>query len=152
MLLRSAIIQNIIKKSNYGTSIRKSLSPKRMTNSELHVTTNNNKYRHMKMITQYTLVLALLISAQNIYSQESKEQQIDSLKVQKERIVTTEKALLKDEVSAIKIRLENNEITQVEADSLKQVAAKKRALNIDNRTVIIDNQIALLKRNDDNYF
>lgn len=106
----------------------------------------------MKSIAKYTIVLALLISAQNIFSQESKQQQIDSLKVQKEYIVAEEKTLLKEEVTEIKKRLEKEEISQVQADSLKHEAATKRALNIENRTVIIDSQIALLERNDKAYF
>ena len=51
----------------------------------------------MKMITRYALVLVLLISAQSLFSQENKQQQIDSLKVQKERVVLDEKSLLKEE-------------------------------------------------------
>lgn len=105
----------------------------------------------MKTIAQYTLLLVLLFSIQNLFSQENKEQQIDSLRVQKERILIDEKALLKEEVRAIKLKLENKEITEVAADSLKQKAAMKGALNIENRTVIIDNQIALLERNDNVY-
>ena len=43
-------------------------------------------------------------------------------------------------------RLEKGDITQEKATALKQEAAKKSALNIDNRVAIIDNQIALAKR------
>lgn len=106
----------------------------------------------MKTIAQFTILLLLVLSAQNSFSQGDKQQQLDSLKVQKERIVTEEKALLKEEINSIKTQLENKEINQKEADSLKQVVAKKRALNIENRTAIIDNQIALLERNDESYF
>lgn len=106
----------------------------------------------MKLKFQYLIILVLAISAQKMYSQDNRQQQIDSLTIQKDRIVSDEKTLLKEEVSTVKKRLENNEISEKEADSLKQEFAMKRALNIENRTTIIDNQIALLERNDDDYF
>lgn len=49
------------------------------------------------------------------------------------------------------MRLEKRELTKEEGDTLKMAVAKKRALNIENRTSIINNKIALLKRNEDGY-
>ena len=72
---------------------------------------------------------------------------IEALLKEKEKVESEEKEQLKAEVEAINKRLEKNEITQEEATQLKKEAAEKRALNIENRLAIIDNQIALLKRN-----
>lgn len=107
----------------------------------------------MKRITQCFTVLAMLCIALTVQAQnESTENQIDSLRVQKERIVKEEKTALKEEVQAINEKLDKKEITQEQADLLKQEVATKRALNIENRTAIIDNKIALLRRNEDTYF
>ncbi len=120
--------------------------------SEMIINLLRFKNIQMKKITQYLMVLALIFSAQNMLAQDSNEQKIDRLKIEKETIVAEEKEMLKAEVEAIIKRLDSNEISQEEADKLKQEAAKKRALNIENRTVIIDNKIALLARNDKEYF
>ena len=72
--------------------------------------------------------------------------EIQQLREQKKEIIVEEKRALKQEVAAINARLERDEIGWEEAERLKGAAAKKRALNIKNRITIIDNQIALLKR------
>ncbi len=108
----------------------------------------------MKTITQYLMMLALLISAQTIVAQENNTNNsvvIENLKEEKEKVIDQERSYLKIEVEAINKRLEDGEITQEEADKLKKEAAKKRALNIENRTAIIDNKIALLERNKEGY-
>ncbi|MCM4155830.1 hypothetical protein [Gramella sp. AN32] len=74
---------------------------------------------------------------------------IESLEKQRENIVTQEKEKLKQEVETINNRLDKNEITIEEAKELKEEAAKKHALNIENKLAIIDNKIALLSRNED---
>ena len=50
-------------------------------------------------------------------------------------------------MESITQRLEAGAITKQEADTLKQEAAKKHALNIENRLAIIDNQMAFYNRN-----
>jgi hypothetical protein len=75
--------------------------------------------------------------------------EIQLLEAMKERVVSEEKDVLKTEVEGINKRQENGAISEAEATVLKQNAAEKHALNIENRLAIIDNKIALLKRNDD---
>jgi len=72
---------------------------------------------------------------------------IEVLKKQREDIITQEKAELRKEVERINEQLDNDEISLQEADELKEKAAQKHALNIENRLAILDNKIALLERN-----
>jgi hypothetical protein len=74
---------------------------------------------------------------------------IEVLEATRERVISEEKDALKLSVEGINKRLENNSITEEEANQLKTEAAEKHALNIENRLAIIDNKIALLERNDD---
>ncbi|MGZ0017794.1 hypothetical protein [Yeosuana sp. AK3] len=110
----------------------------------------------MQTITKYYVFLALVLSVQIINAQDTiqnavKKEKIESLETIKERIKTEERDFLKAEVEAINVRLEKGDITASEAEDLKMQVAKKRALNIENRLVIIDNKVALLKRNEDDY-
>lgn len=84
---------------------------------------------------------------QFISAQEDYQKEIAVLKAQKEQITLQEKEALKKEVETIVLRLKNGEITKEEAQKLKQDAAKKRALNIENKLAIVDNQIAFVERN-----
>ncbi|GAA4646327.1 hypothetical protein GCM10023115_42890 [Pontixanthobacter gangjinensis] len=74
---------------------------------------------------------------------------LEILEQQKKDIVTEEKEKLKEEVEAINQKLDEKSISFEEADRLKEEAAKKHALNIENRLAIVDNKIALLNRNED---
>jgi len=76
------------------------------------------------------------------------QEEIETLKKEKEQIATQEKEALKIEIHEITKRLEAGDITKEKAKELKEAAAKKRALNIENRIAIIDNKIALLDRNE----
>ncbi|WP_299553259.1 hypothetical protein [Seonamhaeicola sp.] len=109
----------------------------------------------MQTITKYLALVVLCLIVQFINAQDSIPQvnrdKIETLKDLKEQIKAEEREFLKAEVEAINIRLENGEITNVEADALKKEAAKKRALNIENRIAIINNKIALLERNEAGY-
>ena len=110
----------------------------------------------MKTITKYFMFLALLLSVQIIKAQDTiqdplNKDKIESLQDVKGRIKAEERAFLKAEVEAINLKLERGEITSAEAETLKMEVAKKRALNIENRLAIIDNKIALLKRNKADY-
>ncbi len=103
----------------------------------------------MQTITKYLALIVLTLSVQLISAQEtSNKDKIEALQAQKEQVVTQEKDLLKTEVEAVDLQLDNNKITQEEADSLKGELATKHALNIENRVAIIDNRIALLERNE----
>ncbi|MBQ4916059.1 hypothetical protein J8L85_16515 [Maribacter sp. MMG018] len=101
----------------------------------------------MKTITVFVLVVFTLFVTHEVTSQEEHLSKIEFLKGQKEKIALQEKDALKLEVAKINKQLERNEISEEEAQKLKTEAAQKRALNIENRLGIIDNQIALLERN-----
>ncbi|SNZ00846.1 hypothetical protein [Flagellimonas pacifica] len=102
----------------------------------------------MSKITLYLATILLLLLSQTIVAQEVYEQKIEVLKAQKEKISEQEKEALKFEIEEINKRLKNKDISESEAKILKEAAAKKRALNIENRIGIIDNQISLLERNE----
>jgi len=89
----------------------------------------------------------MLLISQHLCGQEGYTKKIEALKERKQKITVQEKDALKVEIEDINKRLKNNEITKVEAQQLKEAAAKKRALNIENRIAIVDNEIALLERN-----
>jgi len=72
---------------------------------------------------------------------------IQKLENSKAAIISEEKDALKREVEAINQRLDNEEVTKEEAGMLKNAAAEKHALNIENRVAIVDNKIELRKRN-----
>lgn len=106
----------------------------------------------MNTITKLVvLVSACLIvntaKAQDTIQKPNNSSKIETLEQLKEAILSEEKDLLKVEVEAINQKLERGEITKEKAEELKQEAAQKHALNIENRLAILDNQIELLKRN-----
>ncbi len=101
----------------------------------------------MRTLFKQFAVLFLCLGATTMMGQETADQQIQELKLERERVALQEKKALKNEVEAINKRLEKGTITKEEADELKEKAAKKRALNIENRLTIIDNKIAMLERN-----
>ena len=75
------------------------------------------------------------------------EKKIAALKAKKEKVREQEKEALKLEIEGVETRFRRGEITTEEAQDLKEEFARKRALNIENRLAIIDNEIALLERN-----
>ncbi|MBO0322704.1 hypothetical protein J0X14_10385 [Muricauda sp. CAU 1633] len=101
----------------------------------------------MKTITFYATLLLVFLVSQCVIGQEDYEREIKALKVEKERIIEQEKEALKEEVKGINRRVERGEISEAEAKVLKEDVAKRRALNIENRTAIVDNKISLLERN-----
>ena len=110
----------------------------------------------MNTITKHVvlLILCLVVSqvnAQDTIQKTSNQYKIENLTELKETIKKEEREFLKTEVEAINQRLDRGEITNDEAEKLKKEAAQKRALNIENRLAIIDNKIALLKRNAEGY-
>ena len=76
-----------------------------------------------------------------------KESKIQFLEKKKESIVSEEKKALKKAVLLIEDKLEAKKITAEKAQELKEKAAVKHALNIENKIAIIDYQIALIERN-----
>ena len=110
----------------------------------------------MQIITKYLTLIILGFCVMQTNAQDSLQNSINNSKIEtlkkiKEIIKTEERELLKSEVEAINQRLDRGEITQKKAENLKKEAAKKRALNIENRIAIVDNKIALLGRNDEGY-
>ena len=92
------------------------------------------------------MVMGYFVSILNA-QEASTSIKIELLKEQKNKIIASEKELLKKEVESINELLAKGEITVEEAQNQKEAAARKRALNIDNQVAIIDNKIALVKRN-----
>jgi hypothetical protein len=118
----------------------------------------------MNTITKPLVLLLLCLIVSNVSAQETQQDstktsisyrenglEIDRLIELKKTIQNEEREFLKVEVENINKRLDAGNITKDEADKLKKEAAKKRALNIENRMTIIDNKIALLERNDSGY-
>jgi hypothetical protein len=103
----------------------------------------------MKTISNSLTLLLLCLIANTIVAQENYKDKIEALNEQKEQITLEEKEALKEEVESINKLLEEGDIDDEKADELKEEAARKRALNIENRLAIIDNQIALLERNEE---
>ncbi|WP_019671064.1 hypothetical protein [Eudoraea adriatica] len=103
----------------------------------------------MKTISTYLVFVLIAIITNSVVAQDNYKDKIQDLKEQKEKITQEEKEALKDEVEVIDKRLERGSINAEEATELKEDAARRRALNIENRLAIIDNKIALLERNKD---
>lgn len=106
----------------------------------------------MNTITKLVVLVSVCLIVHTAKAQDSIQKADNSSKIEtleqlKEAILSEEKDLLKVEVEAINQKLERAEITKDKADELKQEAAQKHALNIENRLAILDNQIELLKRN-----
>lgn len=95
----------------------------------------------------HLLVMLILLGVQNLSAQEEGKSKIEILKNHKEQAVFEEKEALKKEVKIINKRLESKEINDEEAKNLKRQVANKHALNIENKTIIIENKIALIERN-----
>jgi len=104
----------------------------------------------MRLITHYFLALIVTCLVTNLSAQEEQYQRkIEILQNLKDDIITQEKEALKEEVEKINQQLKEDDITAEQAKVLKEEAAKKHALNIENKIAIVDNKIALLKRNED---
>jgi hypothetical protein len=107
----------------------------------------------MKTITRLVLLLLFTCFIQNIEAQEkSYEKKITVLENLKEDVVYKEKEALKKEIKLINKQLKDNEISLERSNQLKEEAAKKHALNIENSISIIDNKISLLDRNEGENF
>ncbi|MCB0448961.1 MAG: hypothetical protein KDC97_02475 [Confluentibacter sp.] len=110
----------------------------------------------MQTITKYFVLIVLslamqILNAQDTIKKPSDNDKLETFQKAKDQIANEERELLKKEVEAINNRLDNLEISPAEAEILKKEAAKKRALNIENRLAIIDHKIALYERNGKDY-
>lgn len=97
----------------------------------------------------YLVVLLVLLCAENLPAQDVdvRNYKIEELERKKEAIKNSEREALKLEVEQINKRMDNGGLNREEADILKRKAADNHARNIENKLVIIDNYIDLLKRN-----
>ncbi len=95
------------------------------------------------------MVIVMLVFCENGHAQETGKTKVEELRNSRIKVTNQEKEALKIEISEINKRLEAKEISMEESQILKEEAAKKRALNIENRLAIIDNKISLLERNPD---
>jgi len=103
----------------------------------------------MRKITVLFLFLCIAGSLHHLQAQEDVvDRRIKKLERQKEEVSKREKNALKEEVKSINERMEKGLITEEEAQILKEEAARKRAMNIENLLAILDNKIALLARNE----
>jgi hypothetical protein len=101
----------------------------------------------MNHLVRILLPLFLVISLGQLNAQEDYEKRMETLKERREQVEKDEKEALKEEILEIDRRLEDQQITEEEARTLKEDAARNHALNIQDRLRIIDSEIALLKRN-----
>lgn len=111
----------------------------------------------MKSITCITGIALWIATSMFAIAQETNKvdesilERIEVLEEGKQEIIDEEKELLSKEIRAIEEALANGDITADKAEILKQKAAEKRALNIENKVAILDNKIELLERNGENY-
>jgi len=107
----------------------------------------------MRIITHFVLVFFVSFFTQQIEAQEkSYEKKIIVLENLKDDVIGKEKEALKRQIQRINKQIKSEEITIQKGTELKEVAAKKHALNIENSISIIDNKISLLKRNEGENF
>lgn len=104
----------------------------------------------MRTSPLYFLTLIIAFLAQGLMAQEEDQfkEKIEILQSLKAKITTLEKEALKVDLEQINKRLDEGEISFEEARKLKETAAKKHALNIENKIAIVDNKISLLSRNE----
>lgn len=102
------------------------------------------------LITLFSALTFWILSSTYGYAQKYPDwtkAEVEQLNSLKENIVLEEKASLKDKVESINVRLQSGALSESEAETLKQEAAEKHALNIENRIAIVNNQLALIERN-----
>ena len=107
----------------------------------------------MIKLTNYIVAIVLCLFVTKLSAQDStevtgKQAELNRYENYKAQVESNEKEALRVEVEAINERLDSGEINEEEATELKKAAAEKRALNIKNKVAIIDNQMAIIKRDD----
>ncbi|TYB77986.1 hypothetical protein ES676_01845 [Bizionia saleffrena] len=106
----------------------------------------------MHTIIKHVTVLILLCCGLQLYAQDTiknpeKDKAIHSLESLKESIRAEERDALRIEVKTVNERVLHKEISYKEAEHLKEAAAIKRALNIENRIRITENRMEYFERN-----
>ncbi|WP_375238641.1 hypothetical protein [Aurantibacter sp.] len=107
----------------------------------------------MIKLTNYIVAVLLCLIVTQANAQDSleisgKQAELARFESYKKQVEQNEKDALKIEIEGINDKLDSGAITNEEADKLKQEAAEKRALNIKNKVAIIDNQMAIIERDD----
>ncbi len=106
----------------------------------------------MNTFVRFLIPVILLFTLSQLRGQEDEraeyEERIERLEAKREKIAEVEKEALKEEVLQIEARLEDGDISEEEAKRLKEDAARKRAMNIEDQQRMIDSEIALLRRNE----
>lgn len=114
----------------------------------------------MFKITAFTGMLVLMFCTQLLKGQNVRDSvkidsltyKIEQLNEEKEQIIRIEKEKLKETVKHIIDKEEKGEITEEEAQNQKEEVAKQAALNIENKTAIVDNRIELIQRGEEYHF
>ncbi len=107
------------------------------------------KQLHVLMLV-FALLGGTLTQAQVTIKTEAKEK-LEQLSAQKSRVQEEEKAYLKKQIERIEQMQAENKITAAEAQRRKEAAAQKSAQNIASKMLIIEEQMALINRNSDDY-
>jgi len=94
-------------------------------------------------------IMSLSMNAQVTFHHKKENQTIDSLRQIRQNVEADEKAKLKSAIEALQERLKGDKISVYEFESEKKSLAEKHAQNIRSRTLILDETIEYLKRNDD---
>lgn len=92
--------------------------------------------------------ISLSMSAQIIIEYEKHNYKIDELRKARQEVEQLEKELLKEQIQVLQMRLKDEEISIYEFESEKKLLAERHAQNIRSRTLIIDESIDYLKRNE----
>lgn len=104
-------------------------------------------------ILRFTLLVAVMflslgMNAQIEFKHERFSSAIDSLRTARSKVEIEEKDFLKKGIENLQKQLKNEEITIDEFEREKKKLAELHAKNIESRTLIIDESIEYLKRND----
>ncbi|MDT7828096.1 hypothetical protein RQM65_05385 [Pricia sp. S334] len=102
----------------------------------------------MRTVIKCLCIISILLLSQYLAGQddETLKYKVEQLERKKEAVTEVEREALKNEVEIINKRQDKGEISKEKAAQLKTAAAEKRAKNIDNKVAILENTIALLKR------
>ncbi|MDT8346733.1 MAG: hypothetical protein RQ756_02945 [Flavobacteriaceae bacterium] len=104
----------------------------------------------MKKNVLLSFIIVLSFSLKSIaqeHTNNKNQEKIEVLKKERKKIETEEKEQLKKAILALEKTAEEQDYSPQKLDSLKLNLAKTSTLNIQQRQAIIDNQIALLERN-----
>lgn len=102
----------------------------------------------MNRIIFYITIVIMTFCVQNLTAQIfDYKTEIKVLEDYRNGIEESEKKGLQGDILKIEERFNKGEISSEETQKLKEEAAQKRALNIEDKTLIVNSQIALLDRN-----